>query len=125
VFTRKRARGAAAAKNFRIRRHRAFPRRRRAATGRFLPRRLLHGCNRKNFSLQLRLLLARLQGQTGMTKKLLIALGLSTLALAGCVAVPYDGYYGGYYGPAVVAPSVGVTYYGGRGHYHRGHRHRY
>jgi hypothetical protein len=54
-----------------------------------------------------------------MTKKLLIALGLSALALTGCVAVPYDGYYG----PAVVQPSVGFTYYGG--HYHRGYRHRY
>ena len=68
---------------------------------------------------------ARRRGQTGMTKKLLIALGLSTLALAGCVAVPYDGYgYGA--APVVVQPAVGFSYYGGyRGHYHRGHRHRY
>jgi hypothetical protein len=62
-----------------------------------------------------------------MSKKLLIGLGLAALSLTGCVAVPYDSYYGGGYyapAPAVVAPSVGFSYYSGprRGYYHR---HRY
>ena len=65
-----------------------------------------------------------------MTKKLLIVLGLSALALTGCVAVPYDGYYAGGYGyapaPVVVQPAVGFSYYGGyRGHYRGGYRGRY
>ena len=67
-------------------------------------------------------------GPTGMTKKLLIVLALSSLGLAGCVAVPaYDApYYGGGYAPApvVVQPAVRFSYYGG---YYggRGYRGRY
>lgn len=62
-----------------------------------------------------------------MTKKLLIGLVLSSLGLAGCVAVPaYDAPYA--YGPApvVVQPAVSFGYYGGYyrgGHRHHGHRH--
>jgi hypothetical protein len=63
-----------------------------------------------------------------MTKKLLLVLVLSSLGLAGCVAVPYDGGYAYGPAPAVVAPSVSFGYYGGYyrgGHRHHGHRHRY
>lgn len=65
-----------------------------------------------------------------MTKKLLIILTLSTLGLAGCVAVPaYDAPYPYAYAPApVVAPSVSFGYYGGYyggGPRQRYYRHRY
>ncbi len=61
-----------------------------------------------------------------MKKSLLIAVAISTLALAGCVAVPYGDPYGGYrYGYAAPAPAVVVQpSFGYYGYYGRGRSYR-